>query len=53
MYTCNFIIYIKTNDIYKRIAEDAETKFDTSNFALISPLPKGKSKKVFGVIKNV
>ena len=53
MDTGNFIIYIKTNDIYKHIAEDVEKQFDTSNFELLSPLPKGKSKKVFGVMKNL
>ena len=26
---CCFIVYIKTDDIYKYIAEDAETRFDT------------------------
>ena len=37
-----FILYIKTNDIYKDIAEDAETRFDTSSYELERPLPKGK-----------
>ena len=27
----NFIVYIKTEDIYKDIAEDVETRIDTSN----------------------
>ena len=27
----SFMIYLKTNDICKGIAEDVETKFDTSN----------------------
>ena len=35
-----FIVYIKTDDIYKDIAEDAETKFDTSNYELDRLLPK-------------
>ena len=38
----SFIIYIKTDDIYKDIAEDVETRFDTSNYELYRPLPKGK-----------
>ena len=38
--------YVKTDDIYKDIAEDVETRFDTSNFELDRPLPKGKNKKV-------
>ena len=27
----SFIVYIKTEDVYKDIAEDVETRFDTSN----------------------
>ena len=29
-----FVVYIKTDEIYKDIVEDAETKFDTSNYEL-------------------
>ena len=29
-----FIIYVRTDDIYKDIAEDIDTKFDTSNYEL-------------------
>ena len=36
-----FIVYIKTNDIYEEIAEDIETRFDTSKYDLDRPLPKG------------
>ena len=35
-----FILYIKTDYTYKDIAEDVETRFDTSNYKLDSPLPK-------------
>ena len=45
MDTDSFTEYIKTDDIYKGIAEDAETRFDTSNYELDKPLPKGKNKK--------
>ena len=31
MDTDSFIVYIKTDDIYKNIAEDVETRFDTLN----------------------
>ena len=31
MDTDSFIVYTKTDDIYKDITEDVETKFDTSN----------------------
>ena len=30
----SFLVYIKTDDIYKDIAEDVETRFDTSNYEL-------------------
>ena len=32
MDTGGFIIHVKTNDIYKDIAEDVETRFDTWNY---------------------
>ena len=32
MDTDSFIVHVKTEDIYKDLAEDVETKFDTSNF---------------------
>ena len=52
MDTDSFIAYIKTNDIYKDIAKDVETRFDTSNYELERPLPKGKYKKVIGLMKD-
>ena len=45
MDTDSFIAHVKTDDIYKDIAEDVETRSDTSNFAIGRPLPKEKSKK--------
>ena len=44
--TDSFIIYIKKYYIYNDIAEDIETTFDTSNYELKKPLPKGNNKKV-------
>ena len=44
MDTNSFIVHIKTDNIYKDIAEDVETRFDTSNFELDRPLPKIKNK---------
>ena len=41
MDTGSFIVFIETDDIYKNIAEDVETRFDTSNYELDRPLPKG------------
>ena len=40
-----YIAYIKTDDICKDIAEDIETKLDTSNYELDRQLPKRKKKK--------
>ena len=51
MDTDSFIVYINKNDIYKGIPE-AETRFDTSNYELDKPLPKGKNKKEIGLMKN-
>ena len=53
MYKDSFIVYIKTDDVYKDIAEDVETRFHTSNYELECnpidrPLPKGKNNKVIG-----
>ena len=36
--------------IFKK--EDVETRFDTLNFEIDRPLPKGKNKKVTGVMKD-
>ena len=52
MDTDSFIVYIKTDDIYKDIAEDVETRFDTSNYELDRPLPKVKNKKIIGSMKG-
>ena len=45
--TGSFIVYIKIDDIYKAIAEDVETRFDTSNYEWDRPLPKGKKLKSY------
>ena len=34
------------------VAEDAETRFSTSNYELDRPLLKRKNKKVIGLMKN-
>ena len=49
MDTDSFIVYIKTDDIYKNIAENVETRFDTSNYELDLYL---KEKKVIGLMKD-
>ena len=46
-----FIVHVKTDDIYKDIAEDVETIFDTPNVDIDRPLTQGKNKKVIGLMK--
>ena len=46
------IINMKTDDTYKDIAEYVETRFHTSNYKLDKPWPKGKGKKVIGLMKH-
>ena len=41
---------MSTDDIYKDIEEDVETRFDTWNYELDRPLPKGKNKKLIGLM---
>ena len=41
----SFILYIKTDNIYKDIAEDFANRSDTSKYELDRPLPKGKNEK--------
>ena len=45
MDTDTFIAYIKTDVIYKDVAEDVERIFDASSNELERPLPKGKKQK--------
>ena len=52
MDTDSFIAYIKIEDIYSDIPKEVETTFDTSNFKLGRPLPKGKNKKLIGLMKD-
>ena len=41
----SFIFHAKTEDFYEDIADDAEKRFDTSNYKVKRPLPIGKNKK--------
>ena len=52
MDTDSFIVHVKTEDIYKDIAGDVKTRFDSSNFELDRPLPNGKNEKVIGLMKD-
>ena len=45
MDTDSFIVHVKTDDIYKDIAEDVAKKFDTSNFEIERPGPIRKKEK--------
>ena len=42
--TDSFIVHVKTVDIYKDIAKDVETRFDTSSFEKGGPCPKVKNR---------
>ena len=49
----DLLIYgIRTEDLYKDIARDVETRFDTSGYVPDRPLPVGKNKKVIGLMKD-
>ena len=52
MDTDNFIMNIKTENFYKDISNDVKKRFDTSNYEVNRPLPKGKNKKVIGLMKD-
>ena len=52
MDTDSLVNNIKTEDLYKDIAEDVETRFDTSGYEPDRPLPIGKNKKVIGLMKD-
>ena len=52
MNTDSFIVYIKTDNLYKDIVEDVGTRFATPSYELNRSLPKGKNKKVFSWINE-
>ena len=52
MDTDGFIAEVKLVDIYKDIAEDIETRFNTQNFEQNSPIQKRKSKKAICIMKD-
>ena len=52
MDTDSFIVYIKTDDIYKDVAEDVETRFYTSTYELGRLFPEEKNKEVIGLMKD-
>ena len=52
MDTDSFIMHIKTEDLYKDIADDVEKRYGTSSNTCERPLPMGKNKKVIGLMKD-
>ena len=52
MDTNSFVMNIKTNDFYRDIANDVESRFDTTNYEVNRPLPTRKNKKVIGLVKD-
>ena len=52
MDTDSLVYDVKTEDFYKDIAEDVETRFDTSGYAPGRPLPIENNKKVIGLKKD-
>ena len=54
MDTDSLIYDIETEDFYKDIADDVESRFDTSGYRNDGsrPLPVGKNKKVIGLMKD-
>ena len=54
MDTESFLIYIKTEDFYKGIANDVKKSFDTSNYSKDDNrlLPSGWNEKIFSLLKD-
>ena len=52
MDTDSFIHSISTEDFYEDIANDVQSRFDTSGYNVDRPLPIGLNKKVIGLMKD-
>ena len=52
MDTDSSTTHVKIDDIYKDIAEDFETRIDSSNFEIDRLLPIGKIQKLIGLMKD-
>ena len=52
MDTDSLIYDIKTDDFYKDIAGDVESRFDTNGYVPDRPLPVGKNKKIIRLLKD-
>ena len=52
MDTDSLIYDIETDDFYRDIADDVESRFDTSGYVPDRPLPIGRNQKVIGLMKD-
>ena len=52
LWTDSFVVYINADDTYEDLAEDIESRFDTSNYEIAKRFPKGKNKKVIGLMED-
>ena len=52
MDTDSLIYDIETDNFYKDIADDVESRFNTSGYVPDRPLPVGKNKKEIGLMKD-
>ena len=54
MDTDSFVYDIETDDFYEDIADDVESRFNTSSYSkeATRPLPVGCNKKVIGLMKH-
>ena len=52
MDTDSFIFHTKPEDFYEDIANNVEKRYDTSNYRVNRPLPKGKHEKEIGLMKD-
>ena len=52
MDTYSFIVNIKTDDVYKDIADYVKKRFDTSNYETERSLSIGRNKKVIGLVRD-
>ena len=52
MDTDSLIYDIETDEFYKDIADNVESRFDTSGYNNNRPLPVGKNKKIIGLMKD-
>ena len=52
MDTNSFTVHIEADDIFKDIAGDVKTRFETSSFELDKPLHKAKNNEIICWIKR-